>query len=761
MTLRASKHELDLESLQYLVSRLPMARAVWNSSSRRLVVRALSVLHRDDEERHKRAIQLISTQALLTYMKALVSGLTNFHVKLREKGVPHANKILNLIEDLLDCREEDLFSLASHLIRDLLLITVHAAIAILKHQAGEAGVRTEYRRLVDYIRARFPESIAVDDEVKAVKDTGITVVKSVSIAMVKSNRNPATKLSTSFVNRHPIENLVTSIATDATRIEDEIGELRLITMLADAGKRKGTEGDGRKSKRLRRSTSVESLPSFFSSSEGPDDIELDDVEGGPEPEDVSNEVFNVPEQAEGIVDGISRTRTRPQKSKEGTERDSDSESGESFHQHTRSPKRNRRRPARRSSHSEPAPLNSKSNRNADGVLVSEPEDSDFDTGKKAILTTKTVIDEISSDDYRSDQEEERVDHVVRHAQARPSRKRVAAIRKPKPARKNPRPKRLNAAKKRRGEVQQPEDERESNEIQPNSPGGEETLKDLQKATSRLEKNGIPDPLDEALAAARSGGVRRRRGLAALGEGGRDVSPIPDTEDKDFMPFKKRSSLMLDKSPATANGVQHAVDYWYGKEIRKGRFLRSEDQWLLDGLERFGWGAWIDISQYFWKGTFTRTAGSLKDRARTMKLSEKDFPVQKSRGRRGRRPGARRRKTGEDSQDEIESDSDENYDDEDRDEDEGEKERKEKQVEQTVSVKTSRRMTRRGAEKKEDDEKGEARKDATEDQGGQHVSSRTRKRKNRSENVEEKEEDEKGEARKDDAGSENSDASDDT
>jgi Myb-like DNA-binding domain len=109
--------------------------------------------------------------------------------------------------------------------------------------------------------------------------------------------------------------------------------------------------------------------------------------------------------------------------------------------------------------------------------------------------------------------------------------------------------------------------------------------------------------------------------------GRSVSPMPSDDDdyeagqsrRKRIVMRKRGNLDVRLSPvktkesAAANGKK-----------RTNRFTASDDEQLVKGLERYGWGEWSLIaSHYEWD--HPRTNVSLKDRARTLNLNQRNFP----------------------------------------------------------------------------------------------------------------------------------------
>lgn len=80
---------------------------------------------------------------------------------------------------------------------------------------------------------------------------------------------------------------------------------------------------------------------------------------------------------------------------------------------------------------------------------------------------------------------------------------------------------------------------------------------------------------------------------------------------------KRSRLEVPMSPVPER-VQKP-------RVMSKRFTQLEDNQLLQGLEKYGWGEWQAILHaYNWDGN--RTNVSLKDRARTLSLNPKEYPA---------------------------------------------------------------------------------------------------------------------------------------
>lgn len=139
------------------------------------------------------------------------------------------------------------------------------------------------------------------------------------------------------------------------------------------------------------------------------------------------------------------------------------------------------------------------------------------------------------------------------------------------------------------------------------------------------------------------GKAKRSNLDNPGSNARDASPIPESVASPMRPRRRTRR----KSTAGSDGVVDDPDETYsdaGAVPRNrlfGKFSQEEDEWLTEGLEKYGWGSWATIAKNFGggKASYTRNGVSLKDRARSMGLDPSKYQKPggrlESRGRRGK------------------------------------------------------------------------------------------------------------------------------
>jgi hypothetical protein len=123
-------------------------------------------------------------------------------------------------------------------------------------------------------------------------------------------------------------------------------------------------------------------------------------------------------------------------------------------------------------------------------------------------------------------------------------------------------------------------------------------------------------------------LRQRRDMYNPAENARVASPISQgdsDEDEDEGPdfvgklrpvLRKRRRISVELSPIKSPTKVFASAY--------ARFNPGEDEKLLHGLKKYGWGRWTPISsEYEWD--HPRSGVNLKDRARTLGLQREHFP----------------------------------------------------------------------------------------------------------------------------------------
>jgi Myb-like DNA-binding domain len=119
---------------------------------------------------------------------------------------------------------------------------------------------------------------------------------------------------------------------------------------------------------------------------------------------------------------------------------------------------------------------------------------------------------------------------------------------------------------------------------------------------------------------------RRKAIYIPAKDARIASPISDSEnddehDSDSLAktgrvFRKRRKISIELSPVKSPKKWLTTAY--------ARFTPSEDEKLMHGLKKYGWGFWTAIANsYEWD--HQRTPVNLKDRARTLRLNSKHYP----------------------------------------------------------------------------------------------------------------------------------------
>lgn len=169
-------------------------------------------------------------------------------------------------------------------------------------------------------------------------------------------------------------------------------------------------------------------------------------------------------------------------------------------------------------------------------------------------------------------------------------------------------------------------EKESNYLR----RGQKALKILRRARRMLDRNPAEDPMKSSILDANAAvpipASRRKRILDNRASNERAASPISDSSCS-ITKRRRRAKVTLtelsDPDGAECPKVSPITNRKHDSKRRvSGRFSVQEDEWLLEGLEKYGWGSWAIISNNFGDGKAagTRGAVSLKDRARSMGLN---------------------------------------------------------------------------------------------------------------------------------------------
>lgn len=147
-------------------------------------------------------------------------------------------------------------------------------------------------------------------------------------------------------------------------------------------------------------------------------------------------------------------------------------------------------------------------------------------------------------------------------------------------------------------------------------------------------SGGSDVLDESLTQARKakkGTQSRRPRYSGRVSGGRPASPIPDSEPRSQPKRRRRKRVVLEGGSGDRQTRRHESSRPESStqpaRLKKyKRFQPFEDEIIKNGLKTHGWGTWTQISEDFEEKGFYRSALSLKDRARTLRLDPRDFPT---------------------------------------------------------------------------------------------------------------------------------------
>lgn len=156
---------------------------------------------------------------------------------------------------------------------------------------------------------------------------------------------------------------------------------------------------------------------------------------------------------------------------------------------------------------------------------------------------------------------------------------------------------------------------------------EQCIQELHEASTSLKRTGPADPLQVSLKDAKT--AKRRRSTPKSGPAlpPREATPIPESDEIE-MKYKAHHKRPLNTTPIKRR--REDIKNEFGQVIKRGRFQRHEDQWLVEGIKKYGWGAWTNIvSEYYAECEYTRMPMSLKDRARTLNLDPEMYPMKTS------------------------------------------------------------------------------------------------------------------------------------
>lgn len=619
---------LDIEALRHLVTRSDLASALWKGDNRKILENALCKVHgpaADD------AISLISRQVLLSALQSLISKFQSRHhgAHLDPIDAEEVEKLICLVIDLH--LGEKYFDAPMQMC--LLSAFFHAAMATLLRDDGH--LIEHYRRIVDIVRSNFTSE---DSHVINLRKNGIYRIKDITTLLFESSgrlrrdsgRQSAVKKSEDFCRQRPARLVFESLQEQKIRVSQGLPIFWIHSMYNDEQSRRRRVRHPKSRLPVGNEIAVGNgaVPHFFSDAEG---SEIQDAEDN----EVEDEEMPNPDQTEDEP-LVERSREHSHSSGRGSSR---TKRRSTEPQHRRRGSRNSRNLRKR-------------NICPGGYRESDVESSQVD---------EAVLQRMDSQGFQGSGEEGSAFEVVaRHARARlPSnklRRRVGQSEDGEQrAQKTP----------PLHEIRSDEEHGDDRNSEPNGDdrsnlrgAGSRTVRDLHQVTNALGNSNVPDPLPAAQQDARQA-RRRRRGSMLLdynpAANARVASPIPETP----MKRKRRNRLALRGASSSPEYIptKRTPDF-HGKYFRTGRFRPYEDDLLIQGLRKYGWGAWSSIARDFGDGNFCRAPISLKDRARTMELDSSRYPAPPSAVNKGGRPRKQIRLTPEETNDPDDDEIDE-------------------------------------------------------------------------------------------------------
>lgn len=572
----------NLEAIRQLVTSTKLALVLWQPKSREIITEALAALHGTAA---LEMTTLVTKQVLLTVLKDLHSifrGSGN-DAHLTED---EADQVQDLVRFAVDLRVGgNFFDAAIQLC--LLTALIHAALATIT-QTTDLG--RDYRNIVNLAR-RFT---CKEESVVCRKNDGIARIKNVTSVLFEASRGKsrgaAKTICKEFCDDAPASRLGDDLMGHINRISAKLPELWMLSMPVTG---KARRRNARISKPTREGAKMlereENVPYFFSDA---DDSEVqdasDDEWNGPsgqptlnasEKSESADDWTEVPDKQRSAANTREvrivhhNSRKRRHSVSSGPEVEKKTSGRMSTGQDREGQPRKLRKTSGIKSHVESL--------NGDNAAVDEGELLDMDSQQFP------ATDDDADDDGRDSDYVPETDEAKREA------------------------------------------------IQ--GPGGE-VVRQLHNLASALESTGIPDPLPRAQEDAQNARHRYRGRMVrsyAIAPDARAASPIPETDPP--LRRKKKHSMSLPRSSSSSDARPARLPHLNGKYLRTGRFLPHEDELLIAGLRRYGWGLWTDIAANFGDGKYTRAPMSLKDRARTLELMRTEYPAPSFRMRRGRPP----------------------------------------------------------------------------------------------------------------------------
>lgn len=605
-----------------------LSQTLWTGETRKDLEGVFHALHGKKESAS--LLFEVSQQALLTYMKSLVSLLDYLYT---DNAHSDAGEILNTVQAVFDLEDPKHPGLHfnDHWTEALALAAIHASLSLVLN-ARKSDMQRLYKETTGFFRRYFAFPRADYPRTCKQRDMAIRLIKRVIKYVSNDFKKEASNEAKKFVDGYPIAALGQDILSQSKSLKRQMSSMWVRDVYARLQKEKDDSAEtsslyGKQAvagKRKREQPNLKT-PDYFSEDDDDGEVIIIDEE-----RDANRGFANT--NTEGDVEPSWNSAM------EVVNTDADD-----------NPTPQRKKPR----------LSLQKTRNIN-LRQLPSRKSDRNRGTKSTGETAggadlmAIVNDMDSQQFSESSRPPEEIHVARHAEQKQKRKRG----RPRKAR----PKFVNdSAASDSGDaaevvVEKLEDDDNSNcedEIQEIGAGsGADTLKELKYATSKLDANGRDDPIHEV----RKEISRAKRRSSVFvdpayepGDGRKETTFDSDDDGESevrgsALRRKRKTNLHLSRSPISASKRvgKGGVLLMFGKICRTGRFEPYEVDKLLSGLQKYGWGAWNEISQSFDDGDFTRAPTALKDRARTMHLNPQNYPLRRRKGRgRPRGSGATR------------------------------------------------------------------------------------------------------------------------
>lgn len=659
-----------LDSLLYQVSDFEWARLLWNPENRNSILSLVKRQH--GRSSAQKFSEQVSLQVLQTSLRAIRKDIeTNLQRRYREIGggpsdddlLPHGHdtsKIfiaVRIATSVLD----PIHSSFQNLLRVLLLSLAHSTLLVILN-VDEGELATIYRTRIDFIRQNFDHPAC-----GATRDTVISTIKKVISQIVAKNKAAAKRLVQEFSKIHSLEGLHKLINALLIEITAELTPLRFLTRHAkterveqttngpsffsdEEGDHSGSKNAARRNEQRRLNLSV-MQPAFFS------DVEEDGA-------DRRGDIKPTRRQLQNGV--LGPTILFPEK-----QSDQEPQLRKASRAHTASKQVNPHSPSDGSGtgHVTKKKRCFTSNLYADckritraGIRFPPPSSDCFDiidqlardrTPKRSRVRTPANSPDqpdqqgIQPGKERVERQRRNKSNVCEGGDLEPDdpfsdgnvRHEVLSNSVHSDGKGT-----MVATENANGKGESPFLMNDSDSEGSESDSGEDKgvdldevgqkvrcVKRLRKANRDLKRNAVRDPLDSSLRDADSlswmAKRRRRRSLDRPSSGARDASPLPESPSS---VTKRRRPVRMPVLESASDSDEDDVfeptrlrdePHIGGMKVARGRFTKEEDDWLVEGLQKYGWGSWALIAKNFGDGKarYTRNGVSLKDRARTLQL----------------------------------------------------------------------------------------------------------------------------------------------